>query len=396
MREIVYTAGAYVNQEPYTHRLVGRILAEAQHRQYSIRFKVPDSNEALAKTLLMKIVRDEGKNGEKFNIESPFVGLSPPSPGSILLYAGSFDYCRMLMLAPQSVKHYKKIYWVQGLESEESFLKHNNRIRKEVLSKLESYAMKDAKVIICPSDSMIETLLIRYPFLRHNYFITIPNLADCSPCPQRDFTLWGFDKSPSLTLGYMGGLSDWQCFEETCRIVVEVQKLMPDTWFLVLTRELHQAELILEDIGVKQYIIRCCATEDAQNYAASFDLGFMLRRTNIINYVACPMKWLEYWQCGVPLITTRAVRIVEEADSSCLNCIVDIDNAKRAAQDIVKYASHSKIESLHISSAIISMVNKYWTWQLGYKAINDVFQKLEGSTVSRQSLWKDRLFDNCS
>jgi glycosyltransferase involved in cell wall biosynthesis len=292
---------------------------------------------------------------------------------------------------PHNIRNYRKIYWVQGLESEESYLKHNRLTRRLALAFTESLAMRACRVIICPSDAMIETLLHRYPFLHQNAFMTIPNLADSDPVPARDSSLWGFEKHPRFALGYVGGLSRWQCFEESSRIVAEVQNQIPDTWFLVLTRDKEQAEDVLKRVGIEQYRIRSTTTEQVPRYVVSFDLGLMLRRDHIVNRVSCPVKWLEYWRCGVPIVTTRAVRIVTDSPGIEFNCLVDIDDFSAAAKQVMAWASLPEGERQRVRVAVASCVERDWTWLQGQGAIEEVFTALECSPGPRRYLWRDRL-----
>lgn len=389
MREIIYTCGTPVINEPYTHRLVGHILAAAANRGYAIRLKVPDAPEALEGTLLMRLPSGDG--AIRVRVEPRRSQLPVALPGSLLLFGGSLDYWRLAVQTPRKVRSYSKVYWVQGLESEESYLKHNSLKRRLALAFTESLAMRACRAIICPSDAMIETLIRRYPFLRRSNFVTIPNLADPGRGPARDSSLWGFEEAPRFALGYAGGLSRWQCFEETCRIVAEAQNQIPEMWFLVLTRDKEKAEIVLRGVGVKRYRIRSTTTDQVARYVASFDLGFMLRRDHVVNRVACPTKWLEYWQCGVPLVTTRAVRIVAEAPGTEFNCVVDLDDVQNAAKRIVAYASHPETERQRIRAEVVRCVDRSWSWAQGMRAVEDVFDTIETCSGGHHYFWKDRL-----
>jgi len=394
MKEIVYATATAISKEPYTHRLIGNILAAAAKRNYSISLRVPDTLSSLERTHLLKLIRNSTNSSQFTNFRLVNAELPLATPGSVIFFAGSLDYWRLFISAPCVVSRYKKVFWLQGFESEESYMKHNNSIRRFFLMLSESYAIKASSVIICPSDAMVEMLLKSYPHLRYNNFITIPNLADSSSPPARDSSLWGFEKPPRFSLGYLGGLSQWQCFEESCHIVAKVQNQLPDVWFLVLTRDIQQAEEIIKREGVKQYRIRTAATDEISRYVTSFDYGFMLRREHLVNYVACPMKWLEYWQCGVPLIMTSAIRIVTEAPGAGLNCIVDIENIQAATNSIIALASQSEIIRQQVREIIVNYVEDEWTWSKGFQAVEDVFNLLETPHIGARFLWKHRFLFN--
>ena len=391
MRQIVYATGSAVACEPYTHRMVGHVLRTAANRNYSIRLLVPDAPETLDATLLMQMIRSGKAGSVQVSIEPSQSILPPAAPGSVLLFAGSLDYWRIAMRSSRTIRQYKKVFWVQGIESDESFMKHNSILRRLAVSIIESTAMMASSVIICPSDAMTATLLSRYPFLQRKTFVTIPNLADLRTVPERDPLLWGFKESPRLVLGYSGGLSRWQCFAEMCRVVAEVQNQIPDAWFFVLTRHEDEAEDLLRRYGVKRYRIRSTTTDQVVNYVSSFDMGFLLRRDHIVNRVACPMKWLEYWQCGVPLVTTHAVKIISEARGSEFNCTVDLHNVKSAAKRIVEYTALSNTARSRIRSELTRCVEDNWTWPIGLRSVEDFFDALEIRNIRYQRLlWKER------
>jgi hypothetical protein len=361
MKRFIYAAGIPVNNEPYTFRLVGNVLAVAKGRSYTVCLKIPDSPKSVDHTLLIELIRRRAGIYDCVEFEQFSSPMSDTNASDdILFIASSFDLWRLVLRNPKIIRKYKKVFWFQGFESEESYLKRKSKIRRAILAVSESLAMKASRVIICPSDAMIETVLKRYPFLKNNTFITIPNLADVIPEPIIDPTLWGFDKLPDLVLGYSGGLAQWQCFEDTCRIAAEVEMKISDSWFFVLTRDSDKAEVLLKKNGVNRYQIRSTSTDQASKYISAFDLGFMLRRNSIVNTVACPMKWLEYWQCGVPLVTTGAVKIIDDASASKFNCVVDIDNFKESAERILTWASKFKNRQNFIRNEIVRCVKQQW------------------------------------
>jgi hypothetical protein len=321
-------------------------------------------------------------------VETQRSPIGQADSGSILFFAGSLDYWRLTARNPWAIRGYSKLYWFQGLESEESYLKHGSPMRRRILAWAEATAMRASSVVITPSDAMIDVILQRYRFLGETSFVTIPNLADATSPSQIDSSLWGFDVLPDLVLGYIGGLSRWQCFEETCRIVVEIQRLLNNAWFFVLTQDPSGARSALEKTGVPRYRICSTTTDQAPKYVSSFDLGFMLRRDHVVNRVSCPMKWLEYWQCGVPMITTDVVEIVSRAKGAELNCVVNMDDVTQAAQRIAKWASGVKTRHL-AKEALVRNVRRDWTWLAGERIISSVLDALDGRMLQRRNLWKD-------
>lgn len=392
MRRIYYISSTSVLSEPYTHRLVGNILSGAALRNYSIRLKVPDSLDSLKNSLLFTLINNANTNDKDIDTQLIVTKSIPDlNPDSIIFYAGSLDYWRLICTNIHVLKKCKKIYWYQGFESEESYLKHQSFLRRSILRLSEFYAMKASDVIITPSDAMIDVLLQRYPALKVNNFVTIPNLADSYSTRPRDPRLWGFEKAPQLALGYIGSLARWQCFEESCRIVAAIQDHLPDTWFLVLTQDSQKAESIIKQEGIRLYRILTATTGMVSSYASSFDLGFMLRKNHIVNYVSCPMKWLEYWQCGVPIIATKAVKISSEAAAYSHNCIIDIDNNQETIHKILQFASKPYHEREADRTKLIDCVANKWTWKNATQAIDDVFKLLVNPGNSKILYWSDRL-----
>lgn len=263
----------------------------------------------------------------------------------------------------------RKVLWYQGLESEESYLKHNSRYRREAIRLLELLCFSKARAIIVPSSSMKRWILEQMPVKDRavNRIHIIPNLVD-SPVEKRQdaWKLWGLRKLPPLTLGYVGSLAPWQCAQEMMILVNRIQNALPDVPFLVLTNDSGAAQRLLEKFKIINFVVRSVSLEAVDDYVSAFTFGLMLRKNHIVNRVSHPIKWLSYWKLGIPIITTDAVDVVRDAEGAEENLLVDI------SAGITDHQVEQLLERLEdlrdparmkvIGGRLQSIVSKNWTW----------------------------------
>jgi glycosyltransferase involved in cell wall biosynthesis len=373
--EILYFARLPITAEPYIYPILTRVLKVALKRGMRVRFRVPDTQEELQRHLLTPYFSTVEQ--EAIFIEESSLGLSHLSANTIVFYAGVLDYWYLLFRYFSSFPQMRKLFWYQGLESEESYFKRHSLLRKSMLSFLESLAIRFGTVTMVPSDAMQIVLRNRYPILKNTQIVTLPNLVDWKDgVSQTPWRLWGFETQPKLVLGYMGGMSVWQCFEEMCLIAAEVEHRVLGSWFLILTREPEITQRYLERYHIPRYKLLSVPNHSMADYIEAFDIGFLLRRPHIVNKVSCPMKWLEYWRCGVPLVTTNAIDIINTAEASQYNCLVDLNDISLSVSKVLSFTYKLLGQRESLRQQLREHVQENWTWDVWTDDIEAIFQAL--------------------
>lgn len=112
-------------------------------------------------------------------------------------------------------------------------------------------------------------------------------------------------KDNEIAFIYSGGISPWQCIEET----IEVYKLIKSqinqkTKLLIFSFNIDAIKHLLVGLDV---IHDSYTSEELPKALCAGDYAFLLRRDTLTNNVAFPNKFLEYVQSGMRIITTPYV-----------------------------------------------------------------------------------------
>ena len=205
---------------------------------------------------------------------------------------------RILDALTLNLKGYKRnIMWFQGVEPEESLMRNNSKIRFWILSKIEKIVLKKAKFSLFVSNEMANHYKTKYKIDldKKKYY--------CMPCQNTGIHKFAFqqpDKYKDNVFAYIGSLAVWQKFEETVECYVKCEKIgLPNTKLVVYTSEGEKAEKILQDKGVRNYIVDFVPNEKLHEKLKNVKYGFIIRDDNIVNRVATPTKISTYLSCGL-------------------------------------------------------------------------------------------------
>lgn len=268
---------------------------------------------------------------------------------------------RLVVNKPFAGNNYAIILWYGGIIPEESFLRRQSYLRKCVLICMEQLALKWSDVVLLPSDSMRE-FLSAHSRLPDNKYLAVPNAIDNIPPIFEDSRkLWGIGDDKTPTIGYCGGISAWQCFEEAAAMAANLQQLSPDLWFLVLTYDPNKAQEILLRQKVSRFIIRTCVPEETYRYVQAFDLGLLLRRPHPINAVSFPLKYLDYMSNGVPVCTTGAVDSIREDAENNHGLLIDVDRDQ--SQRVIDHLSKCVMNRQVVRDQLRTHASQHWTWE---------------------------------
>ncbi|NLJ17365.1 hypothetical protein [Globicatella sulfidifaciens] len=114
-----------------------------------------------------------------------------------------------------------------------------------------------------------------------------------------------------LLFVYSGGVSPWQCIEETISMFIKIQKKIQgkNVKLLILSHELEK----IKHLGINDSIIMDSLQSDMVNKVlCAGDYAFLLRDNYVTNNVAFPNKFLEYVNSGMRIITTPYVHDVKK------------------------------------------------------------------------------------
>ena len=190
-------------------------------------------------------------------------------------------------------------YWVQGTVPDESYMRHGSKLKKLVLYSLEKIAFTLSSSFVYVSDAMASFYDKKH--CKKKPYIVVPCISEYK---ENDIIKERIKNS----YVYIGGMSVWQCFEDTLRLYLKISS--KNSIFHVITRETNKAEKIVAQIAPNHPEIKIYPITDRNqipNVLSQFEYGFLIRKSNPVNYVASPIKFLEYISCGVNVIMTDAV-----------------------------------------------------------------------------------------
>jgi hypothetical protein len=146
--------------------------------------------------------------------------------------------------------------------------------------------VKNTTVIPCLADK-------KYFFFNHNL---------------REVTRKKFSIQPDeIVLIYSGSMALWQCIDETIELIKDHLRAGENHKTIILTPDI---ELFINYFPSEiRHRIICLSVglTEVNQYLNAADYAIFLRRKNLINKVASPVKFAEYCLAGLPIIMTDAV-----------------------------------------------------------------------------------------
>lgn len=205
------------------------------------------------------------------------------------------------------------IYWVQGIWPEESRMRKPSQIKYLVQSAIERFALKRAKYLFFVSKTMRR-------HYENKYRLGFEDRCYIMPCANEQLHGEVFHtpgKYENNVFCYAGGLSTWQCFEQTVALYARIEQQLPDAKLLLLVKDREQATQMLKKYGVKNYAIDYVPKEELPRVLSGVKFGFVLRQKSPVNAVATPTKIITYLASGVIPIYSDCLESVEEILAEC-------------------------------------------------------------------------------
>ena len=276
-------------------------------------------------------------------------------------------------MAIDALKYYLKGYknfilWQQGATADESYLRHHSKVRYWLLNRIDTFAMKKAKFILFVSN-----------YMKLHY----EKLADCSfeeksytmPCFNEKFdeNIYKRKDFSKKTFTYAGSLDLWQCFDQTVDLYKEIEAKVSNAMFKVLTFQVDEAKRILEEKGVKNYIVKCVPKDDVKKELVEMTYGFILREDSMVNRVATPTKFSSYLAAGVIPIFSECLRDFASVSSN-MKYILKI--GKHYSVDEVVAFVNLDVDMEELKSEYKSLFDSYYSVAMHISNLKGLFRKI--------------------
>ncbi len=105
----------------------------------------------------------------------------------------------------------------------------------------------------------------------------------------------------SIMYVFSGGMQPWQNFELSVSEFMRALKRDPESFFLVLTKDVRTAlsELYKQGVPSDRFKVLDLRPDQVKRYLMSADYGLLFRDANLVNWTAAPVKAKEYLSAGI-------------------------------------------------------------------------------------------------
>lgn len=262
-----------------------------------------------------------------------------------------FDFMSVFIFRTFLVFRIRQVHDFRALISEESYMRHQSKFRKIVLSAFELFSYTFSNSVFCVSNNLRNELHSR--FYKKNVTV-IPCCISIEEL-KRSIKISSKEKNSFV---YIGSIAAWQMFEES----ILMYKSLPidDKTLTVFTKDVLAAKQLLDKHSIKARV-ESVDRKYIVNNLKNFSFGFVLRSDSIVNRTASPIKFMEYAANGVIPITTNFVGDYSELFAKNI-CNLDGSESEVAIKN--------KLECLfsqdNLDSLLVRASN--FTWQ-NYKTL---------------------------
>ena len=291
----------------------------------------------------------EGENWNEFNYKK----------GDIYVVATASEAILLLLLGRPYM------FWSQGVWPEESFMRNNSKIRFTITSFIEKLALVKAKFVFLVSRQM----LLHY---QHKYNIELSNKTYIMPCVNDSLHQECFYKKDytKKTFCYAGGLSKWQCIEETLILYKKIEDKYPDASLLLLVKDKIKIIELLKKYKIRNYQIDFVSIEDLPKRLENINFGFLLRQKDIVNTVATPTKLMTYLGNGIIPIYSYAL---EAVDDILKNTRYKVTYMNDGNIDNIEAMFQEKISSIDVKKDYIEIFNENFNKEKHVNELSKIF-----------------------
>ena len=183
-----------------------------------------------------------------------------------------------------------------------------------------------------------------------------------------------------ILLGYLGGLQDYQCIEQTIELYYKIKKTGLDVFLCIYTcDEISGIQEILnrKNVDLSSLMIKCLNQNEISVYTSILDLGFLLRENKTINLVSSPTKGLEYLAAGNGVITTIYAGNIPDviSDSSCGFIFNNLDFSDENLNLLIKFIQRHMATRRQSFNEARELVKVNHNWNNHFEAIKHIYSQ---------------------
>lgn len=285
------------------------------------------SKNSMTTKLIYDLIIDGAKLSDiDFKVSESYSQILSKSKNDIFIVGDVMQAFRLLL------KRKKVIMWFQGVLPEERYMIRKSLIRKFTLNLIEKFVFKKTFYRFLVSKAL-------YNHFKEKYNSNIDYEYLLLPCfSEKNIIINNFthsSKYKNQNFVYAGSLHKWQYFEYTLELYKEVEvRSGYKTKLFILTPELDNAKLLVENAKIVNYEIKYVKPEHLNSELANIKYGFIVRDDSIVNHVSTPTKLSAYISNGIIPIFTDSILDFSEVSSFtnyriCLDTIDLLNNTEK-------------------------------------------------------------------
>lgn len=189
-------------------------------------------------------------------------------------------------------------------------------------------------------------------------------VVPCSIKLNPETELQTFKTSDStFTIGYLGGTAVYQNLEDlVLPLLKEVASLSDKVKFLFITHQPEQMYQMIEKVGLpkNRFQIKSVSQDQVHQELEKMDLGMLVRKQNLVNNVAQPVKIGEYLGAGVPVCIEGSLGGLDLNSEAILRLDIAHSGLTKAATEVLNFIT--KTDPKTRRKAAIACANERFSW----------------------------------
>jgi glycosyltransferase involved in cell wall biosynthesis len=236
------------------------------------------------------------------------------------------------------------------------------RIMTFIYNFADRYVLSKAGVIGVPSPSLLKKLIARRRMLRRGKIVLIPAGIDREKIEVLKETPMHPNARNHYIIGFIGYLEWWQGVDILVKAVAKIKNILNKPIKLLIVgdgTERRKIETLCKELNVHCEIVGFVKHEDALKLLKTFDVLVVPRRRTSSTEAIIPIKIIEAWALGVPVIATahkifKYMNLRDKED--IIFCEPDPEDV---ADKILLILKHKEIRSM-LSKRGAQLAKKYY------------------------------------
>lgn len=180
---------------------------------------------------------------------------------------------------------------------------------------VEKYLFLKADYIITLTNASVP-LIKKFPYLTHKQNLKIKVIATCADLNtfRPSFEQQNFIVNKFVTIGYVGSIFNWYLFEETIKCFSLIIKYKPNTKFLIINKNDHEAirsKLSFYSISEQNFDIISAEPHEMPIFIKKMDASVFFLKNVYSKQASSATKLGELLGCGIPCLTNSGVGDME-------------------------------------------------------------------------------------